>query len=394
MKDEGGRMNQKTVSLFQSSAFSFQPSWRRVWALVWKEAHQMVRDPSSIAIGVVLPVLLILLFGYGLSLDVRHVPVAVVVEDPSPDARELAASFQLSPYFDVQLLTAMPLAQDLMLARKVDGIVRIRPDFARHLSRGNAEVQLIVHGTDANHARIIQSYAQGAVAQWTARQAAEGHEVATGPVALRERLWFNEASESRYFLVPGLIVMIMTLIGALLTAMVMAREWERGTLEALFVTPVRADEILLGKTIPYFALGMVGLALCLLASKFLFHVPLRGSVWVLTGVSMLYLLVALGTGLLISSAVKSQFVASQVALLVTFMPAFMLSGFLFDLRSMPVLVRLVTYVLPARYYVTLLQTVFLAGDVWSVVLPNAAVLAGMAAVLLLLTRGVTRKQLT
>jgi len=386
-------MNQKTVSLFQPSAFSFQPSWRRVWALVRKEAHQMVRDPSSIAIGVVLPVLLILLFGYGLSLDVRHVPVAVVVEDASPAARELAASFQLSPYFDVQLLTAMPLAQDLMLARKVDGIVRIRPDFARHLSRGNAEVQLIVHGTDANHARIIQSYAQGAVAQWTARRAAEGHEVATGPVALRERLWFNEASESRYFLVPGLIVMIMTLIGALLTAMVMAREWERGTLEALFVTPVRADEILLGKTIPYFALGMVGLALCLLASKFLFHVPLRGSVWVLTGVSMLYLLVALGTGLLISSAVKSQFVASQVTLLVTFMPAFMLSGFLFDLRSMPVLVRLVTYVLPARYYVTLLQTVFLAGDVWSVVLPNAAVLAGMAAVLLLLTRGVTRKQL-
>jgi len=386
-------MNQNTVSLFQPSAFSFQPSWRRVWALVWKEAHQMVRDPSSIAIGVVLPVLLILLFGYGLSLDVRHVPVAVVVEDASPAARELAASFQLSPYFDVQLLTAMPLAQDLMLARKVDGIVRIRPDFARHLSRGDAEVQLIVHGTDANHARIIQSYAQGAVGQWAARRAAEGHEVSTGPVALRERLWFNEASESRYFLVPGLIVMIMTLIGALLTAMVMAREWERGTLEALFVTPVRADEILLGKTIPYFALGMVGLALCLLASKFLFHVPLRGSVWVLTGVSMLYLLVALGTGLLISSAVKSQFVASQVTLLVTFMPAFMLSGFLFDLRSMPVLVRLVTYVLPARYYVTLLQTVFLAGDVWSVVLPNAAVLASMAAVLLLLTRGVTRKQL-
>src|SRR5712691_6346016 len=386
-------MNQKTVSLFQPLAFSFQPSWRRVWALVWKEAHQMVRDPSSIAIGVVLPVLLILLFGYGLSLDVRHVPVAVVVEDPSPEARELAARFQLSPYFDVQLLTALPLAQELMLARKVDGIVRIRPDFARHLSCGDAEVQLIVHGTDANHARIIQSYAQGAVAQWTARRAAEGHEVSTGPVALRERLWFNEASESRYFLVPGLIVMIMTLIGALLTAMVMAREWERGTLEALFVTPVRADEILLGKTIPYFALGLLGLALCILSGKFLFHVPLRGSIGVLVGVSMLYLLVALGTGLLISSAVKSQFVASQVSPLVTFMPAFMLSGFLFDLRSMPAPVRLITYALPARYYVALLQTVFLAGDIWSIVLPNAAVLAGMAAVLLLLTRGATRKQL-
>ena len=366
---------------------------RRVWALVRKEAHQMVRDPSSIAIGVVLPVLLILLFGYGLSLDVRHVPVAVVLEDPSPAARELAARFQLSPYFDVQLLTAMPLAQELMLARKVDGIVRIRPDFTRHLSRGDAEVQLLVHGTDANHARIIQTYAQGAVGQWAARRAAEGHEVATGPVLLRERLWFNEAYESRYFLVPGLIVLIMTLIGALLTALVMAREWERGTLEALFVTPVQADEILLGKTIPYFAMGMMGLALCILASQFLFDVPLRGSVWVLAGVSMLYLLVALGIGLLISSAVKSQFVASQVTLLVTFMPAFMLSGFLFDLRSMPAPVRLITYALPARYYVALLQTIFLAGDVWSVVLPNATVLAGMAAVLLLLTRGATRKTL-
>src|SRR5262249_27044018 len=157
------------------------------------------------------------------------------------------------------------------------------------------------------------------------------------------------------------------------------------TLEALFVTPVRADEILLGKTIPYFALGMVGLGLCLCAARLLFHVPFRGSVAVLTGASMLYLLVALGIGLLISSGVKSQLVASQVTLLVTFMPAVMLSGFLFDLRSMPALVRLITYALPARYYVTLLQTVFLAGDVWGIVLPNVAVLAGMATILLLLT---------
>jgi ABC-2 type transport system permease protein len=293
----------------------------------------------------------------------------------------------------VQLLTSMSRAEELMLARQVDGIVRIRPDFARHLSLGDAEVQILVHGTDANRARIIQGYAQGAVGQWAARRAAEGRGVSAGPVSLRDRLWFNEANESRYFLVPGLIVLIMTLIGSLLTALVMAREWERGTLEALFVTPVRADEILLGKTLPYFALGMIGLALCLLAAKFLFHVPFRGSVWVLTGVSMLYLLVALGIGLLISSAVKSQFVASQVTMLVTFLPALMLSGFLFDLRSMPAPVRLVTYALPARYYVALLQTVFLAGDIWGVILPNAAVLAGMAAVLLLLTRGATRKKL-
>src|SRR5215471_17926318 len=218
---------------------------RRAGSLIRKEARQIVRDPSSIAMGIVLPVVLILLFGYGLSLDVTNVPVAVVLEDASPAAVDLAASFQLSDYFDVQLMTSMPRAQELMLSRKVDGIIRIRPDFGRSVTMGNAEVQLLVHGVDANHARIIQAYAQGAVGQWAARRAAQGYAIVSGPIVVQSRMWFNEANESRYFLVPGLIVLIMTLIGALLTALVMAREWERGTFEALFVTPVRADEILL-----------------------------------------------------------------------------------------------------------------------------------------------------
>jgi ABC-2 type transport system permease protein len=376
------------MSVFQQSA-----RMRRIGALVRKETRQMVRDPSSIAIGIVLPVLLILLFGYGLSLDVTHVPVAVVMEDLSPEATELAASFQLSKYFDAQLFTSMSRAEQLMLARKLDGIILIRSDFGRNINLGTAEVQILVHGIDANHARIVQSYAQAAVGQWFAKRMSQGKEGSIGPVTVQSRMWFNEANESRYFLVPGLIVLIMTLIGALLTALVMAREWERGTLEALFVTPVRTDEILLGKTIPYFALGMMGLVLCLLAAKFLFEVPFRGSVAVLTAASMLYLLVALGIGLLISSAVKSQFVASQITLLVSFLPAVMLSGFLFDLRSMPSAVRLITYVLPARYYVALLQTIFLAGDVWSVILPNAAVLAVMAVLLLYLTRKAAQKKL-
>ncbi len=291
-------------------------------------------------------------------------------------------------------MTSMPQAQELMLDRKVDGIVRIRSDFSRRLMLGDAEVQILIHGTDANRARIIQGYAEGTIGQWTARRSAEGQDVSAGPVLVQNRLWFNDANESRYFLVPGLIVLIMTLIGALLTALVMAREWERGTLESLFVTPVRSGEILLGKTIPYFILGLIGLALCIFAATFLFHVPLRGSISVLLGASTLYLLVALGIGLLISSAVKSQFVASQVTLLVTFLPAVMLSGFLFDLRSMPAPVRMITYILPARYYVALLQTVFLAGDVWSVILPNIAVLAAMAIGLWLWTRAVTRKRLS
>jgi ABC-2 type transport system permease protein len=366
---------------------------RRVVALVRKEGRQVVRDPSSIAIGVVLPVILILLFGYGLSLDVKDIRVALVLDDRSPEATEMAAGFQLSRYFTASYVDSMAQARELMLNRKVDAIVQVQSDFTRRLALGNADVQLLVHGTDANRARIIEAYSQAAIGQFLARQAAGGKPVAAGPVNVQSQLWFNSANESRWFLVPGLIVLVMTLIGAMLTALVMAREWEHGTLEALFVTPVRADEILLGKTIPYFILGMIGFALCVLAAKFLFGVPLRGSVWVLTGASMLYLLVSLRIGLLISALVKSQFVASQVALLVTFLPAMMLSGFLFDLRSMPAALRLVTYALPARYYVALLQTVFLAGDVWAVILPNTVVLGAMAVVLAILTRGVTRKRL-
>ncbi len=366
---------------------------RRIRALIRKETYEVVRDPSSIAIGIVMPVMLVLLFGYGLSLDVKNVPVAVVLEDSSPAARDLAAGFGLSPYFAARMVTSMPQAQRLMQDRSVDGIVRIRSDFSRRLALGDAEVQVLVHGTDANNARIIQGYAQGAVGQWAARRAAEGSAVADGPVVVRDRLWFNAANDSHYFLVPGLIVLVVTLIGAFLTAMVMAREWERGTLEALFVTPARSEEILLGKTVPYFVLGMIGLLLCVLAARFLFKVPLRGSMWVLMAVSMLYLLVTLGIGLLVSSATRSQFVASQIALLVSFMPAMMLSGFLFDLRSMPLAVRLITFLMPARYYVTLLQTVFLAGNIWSVIVPNALVLAGIAAALIALSRAATRKRL-
>jgi ABC-2 type transport system permease protein len=366
---------------------------RRVLALMRKESFQIVRDPSSIALGVVMPVVLILLFGYGLSLDVKNVPVAVVIENPAPLATDAAAGFRLSPYFDAHIMTSMKEAEKLMLERKVDGIVRLRSNFSRDLSLGDAQVQILVHGADANRARIIEAYAQGAMAQWAARRQAQGESVAGGPVGVVSRLWFNEANDSHYFLVPGLIVLVITLIGAFLTTMVVAREWERGTLEALFVTPMRTDEFLLGKTLPYFLLGMIGLGLCFLASRFMFGVPFRGSIWLFAGISTLYLMIALGIGLLISSAVKSQFVASQLTMVVTFLPAMMLSGFIFDLRSMPAAVRAITYVLPARYFVALLQTVFLAGNVWSVVLPDTAILGAMVIVLLVLSRRVTRKKL-
>ncbi len=370
------------------------PRARRVWTLVKKESRQIIRDPASIAIGVVLPLVLVLLFGFGLSLDVKNVPVALALEDTSPDAMGLAAGFQLSPYFHPQVVHSMQMAEQLMQARAVDGIVRIPADFARRVSAGDARVQVIVHGTDANQARLIEAYVQGAIGAWSAREEAEGRPAAGGgPVSVETRMWFNEANDSHYFLVPGVVVLVMTLIGAFLTAMVVAREWERGTFEALFVTPVRSGEILLGKTIPYFGLAMIGLLLCVISAKFLFDVPVRGSLGVLTGASMLYVLVGLGIGLLISSAVKNQLVASQLTMLATFMPAFMLSGFLFDLRSMPAAIRAITYLLPARYYVTLLQTVFLAGDLWSVLLPNLAVLLAMLLVIGAGTRLITHKRL-
>jgi ABC-2 type transport system permease protein len=368
---------------------------KRVAALIRKELRQVVRDPSSIAIGVVLPLMLILLFGYALSLDVKNVPIVVVLEDPSSQASEITASFQLSPYFEARVTRSMAEAQELMLSNTVEGIVRVPADFARRSARGDATVQVLVNGIDGNTARIVEAYAEAAVAQSGARLAAEGldNSSAGGQAVVESQLWFNSANDSRYFLVPGLIVLVITLIGAFMTSMVVAREWERGTFEALFVTPVRTDEILLGKTVPYILLGMVGLLLCLGAARFLFDVPIRGSVPILLTLSMLYLLVSVAMGLLISSSLKSQFLSSQVTLVVTFMPALMLSGFIYDLRSVPLTIQLISYLVPARYFVSLLQTLFLVGDVWSVIWLNAAILAGAAIVLLSLARRATRKSL-
>jgi ABC-2 type transport system permease protein len=367
----------------------------RIRALVIKETRQLLRDQGNILVGLFLPVLLILIFGYGLSFDVKNMPVAIVMNDASPIAADVVSGLYLSPYFSPVTLTSMHDAQRLMLDRQVDGIVHLSSDFSRNLAGGTATIQLLVNGVDANRARVMQAYAQGAISQWTARPTAQGAVGnGIGSVRIEQRAWFNEANTSTWFLVPGLIVVIMTLIGAFLTALVMAREWERGTLEALFVTPVRSIEVLISKIVPYFCVGLLGLLLCLLAARFLFAVPIRGSLLLILIGSMLYLLVALGIGLLISSAVKNQFLASQIAIIVSFMPALMLSGFIFDLRSVPWLVRAISKLLPATYYVELLQTLFLAGNVWPLVLKDFAVLAVAAVVLLSLARAKTRKELS
>lgn len=371
--------------------------WTRLAALTRKEVHQLLRDRSNLAMGILLPIVLILIFGYGMSFDVKDVRLAVVLEDRSPTAIDVVAGLELSAYLIPTVVASMREAEQLMLERKVDGIVRVPSDFSRQLNLGEARVQALVHGVDANRARAIQSYVQGALGRWQLNQTDRAGKAAgaapVGTVVLENRMWFNAANTSTWYLVPGLIVMIVTLVGAFLTALVMAREWERGTLESLFVTPVRPTEILLAKIIPYFGVGMIGVTLCLLAATFLFHVPMQGSLLVILFSSVLYLIVALGLGLVISSATKQQFLASQIALLASFLPALMLSGFIFDLRNMPAFIGAIGRVLPATYYIELLKGLFLAGNVWPLIVRNCAILAVYAVVLLSLARLLTRKKI-
>ncbi|MEJ2328144.1 MAG: ABC transporter permease subunit [Chromatiaceae bacterium] len=252
---------------------------------------------------------------------------------------------------------------------------------------------VILNGVDANQGRITSGYIQGAWQTWLLSYAASRGEQLKLPAVVEHRVWFNPALRSRDFLVPGLVAVIMTLIGALLTALVVAREWERGTMEALMVTPIRIGEILLGKLLPYFVLGMGGMLLTVGMSVWQFGVPLRGSFWLLLLASAIFMLVALGMGLLISTVARSQFVAGQVAILITFLPAFILSGFIFDIGSMPWPIQLITHVVPARYFVAILQTLFLAGDVWQVVLTNAAALLLMMLIFFAVLRRKARKRL-
>jgi ABC-2 type transport system permease protein len=366
----------------------------RVRAIIRKESLQILRDPSSIAIAFVMPVLLLLLFGYGVSLDAKHVRLALVVEQADANTASLTGAFQQSNYFNPVSYDNIQQAEQALMSHDVDGIVWLRNDFsARLLSTGDATIGVFVNGVDANQARITEGYIQGVWQTWLSGYARERGRDIDLPVQLEPRIWFNPAVRSRNFLVPGLIAVIMTLTGAMLTSMVVAREWERGTMEALMVTPIRIWEITLGKLLPYFVLGMGGMLLSVAMALWLFDVPLRGSFWVLTAASALYMMVALGMGLLISTVARSQFVAGQIALVATFLPAFILSGFIFQISSMPGPVQAITHVIPARYFVAILQTVFMAGDIWPVLLANSAALLLMMLILLALVRRKSRKRL-
>lgn len=363
---------------------------RRLRALLTKEFAQISRDPSTFVIAFLLPVILLLLFGYAVSLDATRTQVALVIQDDSSEANGLAIAFAQSPYFDVTPARALRPVADAMVAGEARGIIVIPPDFGRRVKAGEIPpVQVITDGSQPNTAQFVGAYAEGVVTRWMADRAGSP----LPPIAINQRVWFNPALESRHFLVPGAIAIVMTMVGSLLTALVVAREWERGTMEAMLATPVRMGEFIASKVVPYFVLGLGSLIGCTLMATLLFGVPLRGSVAALLLIGSAFLLPSLGLGLWISAATKNQFVASQAALFAAFLPTFLLSGFLYEISAMPWPIRMITYLVPARYLIPPLQSVFMAGDIWSLILPNVAVLLAFGTGFFLLSIRATRRSI-
>ncbi|MET3647118.1 ABC transporter permease [Phyllobacterium ifriqiyense] len=370
---------------------------RRFFALVRKETFQLLRDPSSILIAFVLPVVLLFLFGYGVSLDTGQTRIGLVIEEQTPLAGDLAASFRGSRYFDVETGRDRREFDAKLVSGEIRGIVIIPAGFTSDFAAGmNPQIQVIVDGSDTNTAGFVQNYAQGVIAGWVAIRSADmgvQKDGSASAISVEQRFWFNPELTSRFFLVPGSIAIVMTLVGTLLTSLVIAREWERGTMEAIMATPVTSAELLMGKILPYFVLGILSMTLCVIIAVFLFGVPFRGSIFALYLLSAAFLVPALGQGLLISAATKNQFLASQLALISAFLPAFLLSGFLFEINSMPVVIQWITFVVPARYLIPSLQTLFLAGDIWPMFLKAMAIMLFIGSVFFVLAARSTRKRI-
>jgi ABC-2 type transport system permease protein len=367
---------------------------RRIGGLIRKETLQILRDPSAMIIAGALPLLLLFLFGYGVSLDLREVALCLVVEQPNAETGSLAASFANSRYFTLRSTRDRRDCENDLVAGRMKGIVVVAADFASRAARGDAApIQVIVDGSDPNTAGLVQNYVQGVFGNWLLQQRIATAAPPSALVSVVPRFWYNPGIESRNFLLPGLVVVIMALIGTLLTALVVAREWERGTMEALMSTPIGIAELLIGKLVPYFVLGMAAMAISVATAVFVFGVPYRGSVWALLMVSSVFLASMLALGLLISTLARNQFVASQIALIGAFLPAFLLSGLIFEISSMPLPIRLLTLLLPARYFVPAMQTLFLVGDVGAVLVPSTLAMAAIAAVLFAATARNTRTRL-
>lgn len=367
-------------------------SLRRFNALFFKETLQIIRDPSSVLIAVVLPLILLFLMGYAISLDSKNIPVGIVVKKSSKYTQSLVNAFSSSPSFNVKVGQNRRDFKEAIQKGEIRSILVIPSTFSKDLLTNTVKIQIIADGTEPNIAGYVQKYSQEVWQNWLQQEGFDKKST-DASIEIRSRYWFNAPLYSRYFLLPGAIAIILTLIGTLLTALVVAREWERGTMEAIMSTPITIIELLMGKLLPYFVLGMIAVSICVFITLTWFGIPFRGSYWLLFVTSSVYLFPALSLGLLISTLAKNQFVAAQAALIVGFLPALLLSGFLFQISSMPWWLQYITHVIPARYYVSIVQTLFLTGDIYAIVIPNLIAMVILGSVFFAIILKITRKRL-
>ncbi len=352
-------------------------------SLIKKEFLQIIRDPSSIIIAFVLPLVSILIYMYGVNLDSVKVTLGIKNDDANPEIATLVKSFGHSKYVKSIVYDNETDIQNAIARSKIKGAIIIPNDFSTKLSRAqSADLMIITDGSEVNTANYVQSYSTSIANGWLA--GSKYKTFAKAPVITPElRIWYNQDLNSHYFILPGSISITMTLIGILLTALVVAREWERGTMEALLSTRVRRIDIVLGKYIPYFVLGMLSMMFNVFLCVVIFRVPFRGNFLILFSVSALFLFTLLGVGLTISSKLKNQFLASQVSLGIGFLPALLLSGLMYPINSMPKVFQILTGILPPRYFITFIESEFMAGTVWEIVFINAVFLSVLGMLLFL-----------
>jgi ABC-2 type transport system permease protein len=358
----------------------------RTWAISKKEFFHIYRDPRSLALVILMPALLMLLFGYAITIDVKKVPMAVLDRDRTQESLSFIQRFSASPYFSLQTF----VSDEKEITRLIDkgevtmGLV-LPWDFSKTIKADRtASVQVLVDGTDSNTANIVLGYVQAVARQYTQEKTflkagRMGMQHFVLPVDGRTRVWFNEELESKNYFIPGLITVIMSIIGVLLTGQVIVREWERGTMELLISTPVRKAELMIGKLFPYFVLGLLDLSLAVWMAKQIFEVPLRGSIMLLFLVSSVYILTALSLGMIISTVAKTQLLANQMSMIIGFLPTFLLSGFTFSISNMPHWLQIITTVIAPRYHVTIVKMIFLKGLGFSYLWQETLILGAMAA---------------
>ena len=346
-------------------------------AIQAKEWAQIWRDPSTFGLVVVLPLLLMMLFGSAISLDTEDTATGVVDLDRTPASRSFVQSLEASRYFAVTEGQSVGSQADGLVAGRLRGILVIPEGFGRQAGAG--PVQLVTDGSQPNTARFLDGHMRGALGSWDGQRLQDRGGEAVQAIGLIDHFRYNPGLESRFMLVPGAIAIVMAMIGTLLTALVMAREYERKTMEGLLATPLSTGALVYNKVLPYFVLGLASTGLCVAMAVYGYGLPFEGSIFALFLIAASFLAAVLGQGLLISAATKSQFVSTQFALLSGFLPSLLLSGFLFEIDSMPAAVQWLTYIVPARYLIPSLQSVFLAGDIWPLFLPNIAIMAGFGA---------------